>query len=204
MLFHTARAMCVAWSPDSSKIVSGGIDTNICIWDAKKGEKITMIKGTYYIIYIHCHCSIRKYFVTSDSCVLCSTVILVCAAIMAVAHSFLLPFHNDIQAFIQDFCQGGGGNSDDRWIKGGARTILCLWKHASVAQEFRHAHSFVQCMLGLVHMYMYIHYMHPFGRKIDNACTEIWCIQYQGVGVCPLLQSAKLMIIHVSKNIWFG
>lgn len=46
MLFHTARAMCVAWSPDSSKIVSGGIDTNICVWDAKKGEKITMIKGT--------------------------------------------------------------------------------------------------------------------------------------------------------------
>ena len=46
MLFQTARAMCVAWSPDSSRIVSGGIDTNICVWDAKKGEKITMIKGT--------------------------------------------------------------------------------------------------------------------------------------------------------------
>ena len=45
MLFHTARAMCLAWSPDSAKIVSGGIDTNICVWDAKKGEKITMIKG---------------------------------------------------------------------------------------------------------------------------------------------------------------
>ena len=47
MLFHTARAMCIGWSPDSSKIVSGGIDTNICVWDAKKGEKITMIKGNY-------------------------------------------------------------------------------------------------------------------------------------------------------------
>ena len=45
MLFHTARAMCVAWSPDSTKLVSGGIDTNVCVWDAQKGERITMIKG---------------------------------------------------------------------------------------------------------------------------------------------------------------
>ena len=45
MLFHTARAMCIAWSPDSSKIVSGGIDTNICVWDTQKGTRITMIKG---------------------------------------------------------------------------------------------------------------------------------------------------------------
>lgn len=45
MLFHTARATCIAWSPDSSKIVSGGIDTNICVWDAVKGQRITMIKG---------------------------------------------------------------------------------------------------------------------------------------------------------------
>ena len=52
MLFHTARAMCIAWSPDSSKIVSGAIDTNICVWDANKGEKITMIKG---IIIINNH-----------------------------------------------------------------------------------------------------------------------------------------------------
>lgn len=47
MLFHTARAMCIAWSPDSAKIVSGGIDTNICVWNAKKGEKISMIKGAH-------------------------------------------------------------------------------------------------------------------------------------------------------------
>lgn len=47
MLFHTARATCIAWSPDSSKIVSGGIDTNICVWDAVKGQRITMIKGAH-------------------------------------------------------------------------------------------------------------------------------------------------------------
>ena len=45
LLAHTARAMAISWSPDSKLIVSGSIDTNICIWDAVKGSKIQVIKG---------------------------------------------------------------------------------------------------------------------------------------------------------------
>lgn len=45
MLYHTARAMAISWSPDSKLVVSGGIDTNICIWNAENGRKISDIKG---------------------------------------------------------------------------------------------------------------------------------------------------------------
>lgn len=45
LLSHTARAMAISWSPDSKLIVSGSIDTNLCVWDAGKGDKIQMIKG---------------------------------------------------------------------------------------------------------------------------------------------------------------
>lgn len=45
MLFHTARVMAISWSPDSKLIVSGGIDTNICVWNAEKGDRIQEIKG---------------------------------------------------------------------------------------------------------------------------------------------------------------
>ncbi len=45
LMSHTARAMAVSWSPDSKLMVSGGIDTNLCVWDAVKGNKIQVIKG---------------------------------------------------------------------------------------------------------------------------------------------------------------
>lgn len=47
MLFHTARVLCLAWSADSLRIVSGSIDTNICVWNATKGERTQMIKGAH-------------------------------------------------------------------------------------------------------------------------------------------------------------
>ena len=43
---HTARVMCIAWSPNSQFLVSGSIDTNVFIWKlAKPNERPTMIKG---------------------------------------------------------------------------------------------------------------------------------------------------------------
>ena len=45
MLFHTARVLSISWSPNSKWIVSGSIDTNICVWDTEKGERIQMIKS---------------------------------------------------------------------------------------------------------------------------------------------------------------
>ena len=44
LLFHTARVMDIAWSPNSERIVSGSIDTNVIVWDAIKGEKSEVIK----------------------------------------------------------------------------------------------------------------------------------------------------------------
>jgi len=37
--------MSVAWSPDSSMLVSGSIDTNMVVWDAAAGEKKDFVKG---------------------------------------------------------------------------------------------------------------------------------------------------------------
>ena len=45
MLYHTARVMSIGWSPNSQLLVSGGIDTNVCVWDVVKGQRIEMIKG---------------------------------------------------------------------------------------------------------------------------------------------------------------
>lgn len=41
--FHTARVNCLAWSPDSSILVSGGLDTNMIAWFPSQPNKhITM------------------------------------------------------------------------------------------------------------------------------------------------------------------
>ena len=71
MLFHTARAMCIAWSPDSSKIVSGGIDTNICVWNVQKGERITMIKGENQRLS-RCYPGVYMFVSTDQILVSCS------------------------------------------------------------------------------------------------------------------------------------
>ena len=55
MLFHTARVLCLAWSADSLRIVSGSIDTNLCVWNATKGERTQMIKGKLQRLLIQCH-----------------------------------------------------------------------------------------------------------------------------------------------------
>lgn len=47
LLYHTARCTAVDWSPDSKLIVSGSIDTNICVWDAEKGSKVVLIKSAH-------------------------------------------------------------------------------------------------------------------------------------------------------------
>ncbi len=45
MLAHTARCLAISWSPDSKLVVSGGIDTNIYVWNAEKGTKNAEIRG---------------------------------------------------------------------------------------------------------------------------------------------------------------
>lgn len=36
MLYHTARISSVAWSPDSSRLATGSLDTNLIVWDIAK------------------------------------------------------------------------------------------------------------------------------------------------------------------------
>lgn len=46
--FHTARVNCAAWSEDSRYIATGGLDTNIIIWDLKNsGEHPIIIRGAH-------------------------------------------------------------------------------------------------------------------------------------------------------------
>ena len=42
--FHTARVNCLAWSPDSNFVASGGLDCNIIIWSVQQPEKHIIIK----------------------------------------------------------------------------------------------------------------------------------------------------------------
>ena len=46
MLFHTARINCLAWSPDSSMVATGSLDTCVIIYEISKpaSSRIT-IKG---------------------------------------------------------------------------------------------------------------------------------------------------------------
>ncbi|GJQ82263.1 putative actin-interacting protein 1-like [Trypoxylus dichotomus] len=45
--FHNARVNCIAWSPDSLLVASGGLDTNIIIWSVEKPNKHIIIKNAH-------------------------------------------------------------------------------------------------------------------------------------------------------------
>ena len=42
LLRHTARVMAIDWSPDCTKLVSGSIDTSICIWQIPSGDCVQL------------------------------------------------------------------------------------------------------------------------------------------------------------------
>lgn len=48
LLFHTAKVMAIAWSPNSAYIVSGSIDTNVIVWDVASGER-DEIRGSVHV-----------------------------------------------------------------------------------------------------------------------------------------------------------
>lgn len=46
--FHTARVNCAAWSQNSRYIATGGLDTNIIVWDLQNSEEHPIIiKGLF-------------------------------------------------------------------------------------------------------------------------------------------------------------
>ncbi|VDK51990.1 unnamed protein product [Anisakis simplex] len=46
--FHTARVNCCAWSDDGNYVATGGLDTNIIVWDMKNtGEHPVIIRGAH-------------------------------------------------------------------------------------------------------------------------------------------------------------
>ncbi|XP_077991958.1 WD repeat-containing protein 1-B-like [Glandiceps talaboti] len=46
-IYHTARVNCLAFSPDNKHIASGGLDTNIIVWDLEDEKKRITIKGAH-------------------------------------------------------------------------------------------------------------------------------------------------------------
>ncbi|VDK43582.1 unnamed protein product [Cylicostephanus goldi] len=45
--FHTAKVNCVAWSTDNRHLATGGLDTNVIVWDLQhSGEHPIIIRGT--------------------------------------------------------------------------------------------------------------------------------------------------------------
>lgn len=45
--FHTARVNCLAWSPNSKALVSGGLDTNLIVWFPEQPGKHFIIKHAH-------------------------------------------------------------------------------------------------------------------------------------------------------------
>ncbi|CAJ0579324.1 unnamed protein product, partial [Mesorhabditis spiculigera] len=46
--FHTARANCVAWAPSGRRLATGGIDTNVIVWDLDhSGEHPIIIRAAH-------------------------------------------------------------------------------------------------------------------------------------------------------------
>ena len=43
--FHSAKVNCVSWSPDSSLVASGSLDTSIIVWSVEKPNKHLIIKS---------------------------------------------------------------------------------------------------------------------------------------------------------------
>lgn len=44
---HTARVTCLAWSPDSNHLASGGLDTNVFVYKLDKKEEYVSIRGAH-------------------------------------------------------------------------------------------------------------------------------------------------------------
>jgi WD40 repeat protein len=47
---HTAKVKCLAWSPDSSRFATGGLDTHLVIWNPTKGTTPQTIKGRDFLL----------------------------------------------------------------------------------------------------------------------------------------------------------
>ncbi|GAQ82690.1 transducin family protein / WD-40 repeat family protein [Klebsormidium nitens] len=48
MLYHTARISSIAWSPDSTRLATGSLDTNLLVWDVNKPASARQsIKGAH-------------------------------------------------------------------------------------------------------------------------------------------------------------
>jgi len=45
--FHAAKVNCVAWSPDSRRVASGSLDTNVIVWDAENPREHMIIKRAH-------------------------------------------------------------------------------------------------------------------------------------------------------------
>ncbi|VDM38101.1 unnamed protein product [Toxocara canis] len=51
--FHTARVNCCAWSDDGRFVATGGLDTNVIVWDMMNtGEHPIIIRGEFIILLI--------------------------------------------------------------------------------------------------------------------------------------------------------
>ena len=46
-VFHTAKIASIAWSPSSTRAVSGSLDTNVYVWNIAKPLKNIAIKGAH-------------------------------------------------------------------------------------------------------------------------------------------------------------
>ena len=38
--YHSAKITCVAWSPDSSRLATGSIDTNVIVWSVATPDSV--------------------------------------------------------------------------------------------------------------------------------------------------------------------
>ena len=45
--FHTAKILCLAWSPSGNHLASGSLDTNIIIWSLETPEVRIIIKAAH-------------------------------------------------------------------------------------------------------------------------------------------------------------
>ncbi|KIH66880.1 WD domain, G-beta repeat protein [Ancylostoma duodenale] len=51
--FHTAKVNCVAWSSDNRHIATGGLDTNVIVWDLQRsGEHPIIIRGVAIVLTV--------------------------------------------------------------------------------------------------------------------------------------------------------
>lgn len=43
--YHNARVTCAAWSPDSKRLASGSLDTNLIVWFVEDRAKRFIVRG---------------------------------------------------------------------------------------------------------------------------------------------------------------